>query len=706
MTIDIPMIKYINLSGKVFYDRNENEIGDEDEVDGNVTIHFAGPMSFTLVSNSSGRFYKYVLPGQYYISLENEGFLSAPRVDSFTVSVANAFIDIEEIPEKVRVYGYSYFDTDYDEFLNMTAEASEFDNTLNDYIVGETFIEFSKKTDEDLSSDKIIRKIVTSDPNTGIYELELKPGEYDVYAYKVKSDSRLAYCNLDEFILEHLPAYEYNISLYDGRLVEGNVFYRDSDLFEVHDLDSKETKNELKFENDDTNGQRKIKYKGGFYGDIYLRYGNYTVTTEFFSEEYEMNMKYNLEEIVWIKPEKDWYTLELNKQTDLSFDFSAVGVKEIELQPANRYENVFKVEVANRGNVYNVIRLELERVPPGWYVHIRNETIPLDIGGEYSKVTTTIDLTIPVNAYAKNEIILKATPESPTEVTPKTVSLVVNTAPIYGFELDYELDLDRGIKFNDTRTFNITLNNLGNVDDELYIKFYNHPQIWNVSIPNAWAGDDQIQYLENIDTFAQVMHQDIKQQQITVQVQSPSEETTALNEKAQILVRAWSKERPDIEQTQQVDFTIRQPDVMVKDLQILNADLKDGTLVTIKVDVENKHCYAEDVNLSLYINDVEVENRTLDLLNEDSMEIVEFSWDVQKYNLTNESGQFFKIKVVANEDESFDEVSFGNNRISTRELIGELPTPEEFNWRPTLALLTLLIIFIVIYVIYRWRKKI
>jgi hypothetical protein len=122
--------------------------------------------------------------------------------------------------------------------------------------------------------------------------------------------------------------------------------------------------------------------------------------------------------------------------------------------------------------------------------------------------------------------------------------------------------------------------------------------------------------------------------------------------------------------------------------------------------MENRHRYVEYLIVSLYINDIWIENKTIPEFKEDSKESVEFYWQVEKYNLTDERGRTFKFRIVANVDETFSEVSFENNRVFTEQLIGEKSEPEPFNWRPVYFTLAMIISLLVLWAVYRWRRKI
>jgi len=128
--------------------------------------------------------------------------------------------------------------------------------------------------------------------------------------------------------------------------------------------------------------------------------------------------------------------------------------------------------------------------------------------------------------------------------------------------------------------------------------------------------------------------------------------------------------------------------------------------VTIRATVENKHRYVDNINFTLYINDVLYQNKSFDMFSEDSVETIEFYWNpTDDINFTATNGQTFKFKVVVNGDNMISEVDYENNAVSIRKFIGGHPTEEEFNWRPIFALLTLLIVFLVIFGIYRWRRR-
>jgi hypothetical protein len=101
-----------------------------------------------------------------------------------------------------------------------------------------------------------------------------------------------------------------------------------------------------------------------------------------------------------------------------------------------------------------------------------------------------------------------------------------------------------------------------------------------------------------------------------------------------------------------------------------------------------------------------MENRTVNRIEEDTVTNVDFSWNPIGRNFTGKKGANFRFKVVINSDFSITEEDYDNNLASERKFIGVKPEVEEYNWRPLLAMLTLLIVFLVIYAVYRWRKKI
>ena len=714
LDLDIPLIKYYNLSGRVFFDENENSIADKPELNSNVTVHFTGPIDFTLVSNETGGYHKFVFAGEYFVSIEHEGFLSKPVIYSYNVSLDNTTFDIQEIPKMVRVFGITYNDVTQDLVYN--PDIFVVNTTLHDRPIGNTRIEFSRNVlvEPDPSSGEIpyteplqdSSVIVKSHPRTGEYEVDLIPGEYNVYAY---SAGGTVYAHLDLILIEHQPEYDYNVSLNLGRLVEGNVFYRDTDLIEVHDLYSEETGNALKFESLDSAGSRVSMYGNiapGIFDPLYLSYGNYTISSEYISEEYEMQMEYTLQETVEVTPDLDWLKLELNKENDYSFKFEVKGDKEIEVQSGNLYYDAFTLLIENDGNIFNLIDLSVQDAPKGWVIQFTNKSVPLDIIGKYSKVEVGVDITVPANTVAKNDITILAASVNAQEET-NTLTLTVKTPAFYGFELGYEDDLDRGIKINDTIKMNLSVKNLGNAADKLNIKFYNVPPTWNVSIGEAWRENADVDYKQNIDTFVHSIAQTDIYKNITIEITSPTPQNlTTQNEEVAILVRAWSENKRELEYTKQIDVGIKKPDIIMNDIKILNADLKPGTNFTIRANVETINCYADNVTISLYIDNVLVENKTADRLMEDSIRTFDFRWDPGESNITATNGRSMRFKIEINSDRTTDELDFDNNAKSIEKFIGGNPKEEEFNWRPIWFMLTLLIAFFVVYGIYRWRKKI
>ncbi len=709
--LDLPLTSYYNLSGKVYYDENENSKADNFELYPDVTLHFTGPMNFTILSNASGRFNKYALEGEYFVTLEHPRFLNRPKKYSFNLSLDETFFDIEMKPRKVRVHGFTFFDVDGDDiFVPGTTYKDQVEKKLKGVKISfARTVFFEEQAPEELPGREPLEERAIkakSSGTSGEYEVYLPPGEYNINSYFI-SNLGITYASLDLRLIEMAEHHQYNISLHEGQLVESNVFYRDTNLTEFHDLSSEDTGNGIKFENLDTGGSKLVMYENGSLDKFYLPYGNYTVSTEYLTEEFGLNMEYELSDTVWIRPEEKWYTFELNKENDFKLEISAIGESEIQLSTADIHRNVFTLKVENKGNTYSVVDLELQDVPAGWYVQLSNYTIPLDYFGTHIKEIVTVDITIPKEAYANNKITIRAIPRGDTSNF-KSVTLTVKTPPIYGFDLKYKEDLDRGIGYNETQSFLMNIKKTGNAVDDLYIQFHNVPVTWNVSIPEAFTDKpvNDIKYQENIRAYILKMDQKTEKSNLTIQVKTPEKPEFAIDKEVKVLVKAWSGNKPDIEHTQQIDVSIRNPDIIIKNIKFENANLKEGTNVTIKATLQNKAKLVERVNVSLYISDVLIENKTVKDFDEDSTKNVEFFWKVAKYNLTDGRGRTFKFKVVVNGDKSVDETDFDNNQISVRKLIGEEPKPEEINIRPYLALLSLLIILIIIYAIYRWRKRI
>ena len=416
-------------------------------------------------------------------------------------------------------------------------------------------------------------------------------------------------------------------------------------------------------------------------------------------------MEYTLQETVEVNPETEWYSFELNKENDYTFTFKVKGDSELELQPGNYYKNVFTLELENEGNIFNLIDLTTEDVPPGWVVRLSNITVPLDLTGSHKKEEVTVDMTIPVRSFARNEIRITGIPRGDNSKT-NVVTITVNTPPFYNFVLGYESDLDRGIKFNDTILLNLSVLQTGNVADKLNFKFYNVPETWNVSLAEAWRDSADIEYKEDIDMFIHSISQYDIYKNVTLQITSPTTFEGSFGENIIILARVWSENKPQLEITEEIKVTIRKPDLSINKLTISNADLVEGNNVTIRAHLENKYCYADDVNLSLYINDVLVENKSLDKFFEDTKEILEFYWDPSQSNITADKGYSVRFEVVMNEKFTIDETNYDNNAVSLRKFIGGEEQEEEFNWRLVYAAITLLIAVLVIWGIMRWRRKI
>jgi asparagine N-glycosylation enzyme membrane subunit Stt3 len=718
--IELPLTKYYNFSGKIYYDENENGKPENFELYSDLPIHFTGPMDFIVISNSSGRFSKFVLEGEYFVTVDHPKFLSEPKIYSYNVSLDDTFFDIEMLPKRILVHGVTYFDADDDAIFTPGMAANDGDRKLKNVMISFTRSVFLDEVPDPADPEppkpeplEESAEKTKSDSTTGKFEIYLPPGEYNINAY-ITTGTGITYCSLDMRIIELADSHEFNISMYEGQLVEGNVYYRDSNLTEVHELDSIDTGTGIRFENLDTAGAKIVLYRGnGSLDSLYLPHGNYSVSSELLSEEFGLSMEYTMTETVWIRPEVRWYTFELNKENDYSFELSIVGETEIELRTADRHLNVFSLKLENIGNIYNTIDIFARDVPSGWYVHFNKNTIPLDFAGKFKRETINVDITIPVEANAENDINIEAEARGNPQQYRESLTLKIKTPAIYGFDIDYGIDKDIGMEYNDTLTFSADITKTGNAADDLYFKFYNVPSTWNVSILESEGGgtaEPEVEYQTDIQAYLLKIPQEVSTKNLTIQVRSPDILNSTMNDQLNLLINAWSGNRPELEYTEQIDISIRQPDIIIKNIKFKNEDLKEGTNVTVQAVIENHYRFIESVNLSLYINDVLVENITINNLEEyhpgDPKRTVDFYWQVARYNLTDNRGRSFKFKIIANGDEAIIESNFENNRFIIRQLIGEKPEPEEFNWRPIIAVLSLLIIFVAIYAIYRWRKRI
>jgi hypothetical protein len=596
---------------------------------------------------------------------------------------------IEFIPENYKVIEPSYLEFETESILG--AENEAYKNHLRE--TGENT----------LNRITLVKPIgdASDSANFGKYSILLTPGTYNVHLYTTPGAGQL-YAALDRVQLNLFEDSRYNLSMNKGLRVHGNVYYQDTDDKFVYDISKNVIEGGLKFESKSTNGELVVGYDNGFY-EIILGLGNYTISTNTQAQEYGQQMRYSISENLWVQDTEEPYDLKLTKNENHDLSLTVVGENEKMIGRGKYEKSLFTLKLENQGNVKtNVINLDVEQAPEGWDVRLNPSTLSLDITEPNDFGFVTVDVTAALEALADNTIIIKAESEDGGSATRETVELMVDTPKLYGFDFYSVDDVDRGISPNSSVDVNITVEMAGNTGDVIIMDIQNLPEGWDAVIE---AGE--IVATPGGKYRHSYAQEELKMvyKNVTLKITSPDIPDAYLNSLAQLRLVGTS-ENSSKSKSIDIKAEVRDPDLTVTAIEVVNADLFLGFNMTVSATVRSANTDARNVPVSLYIDNELLANNTIDYIPEDSERNVTFDYGLLPAEAEALMGNHQKFEVVVNSNQTISESQPYNNALKISQLIGEPETEEEFNWRPVYAALIVIIAMIVALVLYQRSKKI
>jgi subtilase family serine protease len=140
----------------------------------------------------------------------------------------------------------------------------------------------------------------------------------------------------------------------------------------------------------------------------------------------------------------------------------------------------------------------------------------------------------------------------------------------------------------------------------------------------------------------------------------------------------------------------------VERFTIENLDLSepDRDNITVNATLTSKYANARNVQVALFIDRVNVANKTVAAVPEDEDVNVLLTYELASSNKGEHT-----IQVVVDPNNEIMEKNEVNNYLVTVDTIGEVED-EEFNWQPYVILTGLIIILAIIYGYWRYRRRI
>ncbi len=666
--IRISVSKYIQASGKVYWDRDLNKVFSTDEkiIDG--TIEFIKSDSttageYTFLTGNDGKWSGY-LPIFHNNTQEFDVVISAPgfkdeHVEKM-IKPSSKTLDVRMDPLPVLYTGMIFEDLNNSNTKEITED-----------ILAEVELSF-------ISISKTALNVSVTTDSKGRYSVLVFPGEYMVKSLVKGSQVFISEFNEEVVLLEDKKL---DIPLKLGKYVFGSVSYIDTNGNEHKDIDSRE--NGIIIKGQDNNVERDLEFSDGFY-DTYLPYGSYSIEMKGYdAEEYEKTMTYELpRDTIVINDFYDFYNLDLVKDEKKTLELTIVDqVEEITFnRTINQGASVeLEVIVKNKGNIPMNITLSGNELPEGWSLDIVDRKADLWLDEE---MRTKVTVTTSFDALNTNEIEIGA--ES-TAGSKDDVTLKINTHPKYEAEVYTEDKLDRGFLQNGSKNFNMTIKNLGNAGDDLL--FYLEKKtsdLWNISIQN-----------EELNSTGYAFHYSQKDiyKNVTIKVEAPN--STSDNCRFVIGVKGRG-----VNQRLSINGTITKPDISIKNVEFKNLDLLDKDRnVTMYVTLHASQADVGKFNFTVKLDGEKITelSETIDSIEQDADYTMVFDW-----NLSDEVGKH-KLELEVDPEDQIMESDDTVNNIWVDDGFKVGTDDDDFNWRIVIAVVVVLIIVIVSYVI--WRKK-
>jgi dolichyl-diphosphooligosaccharide--protein glycosyltransferase len=431
------LTKFVQVTGQVYLDWDEDTVIDSEEVMDNITVKFENtPDIFQAQTNATGYYEVYLeVDVEYDVTfasdfpIKDEGITKKPSLPGITK------YDFSIIPENLTVTGRTQ-------------------NESNDPL-GSTVLWFWARSQTALNS-------TSSSDASGNYSLTLSYGEYDLYARKVTGSQ--VFVHLGQLTVRPRKNQEMAITLVPALRVKGKAYYLNStgqNLSAKVRIDFNDGSNI--FSDSNSNGQF----------EMWLPEGTYETSSDLETNEYGMSMNYTYEK-----------SLEITQDTTIYLNLSKIDIHEVELEwiedEADEIQQngstTYSINIKNVGNIKDTYDL-LKSSDPDWNISLI-ENITLEIGK-----SSTIDVFIQSSEDAKVDHqaieITAASRGSPT--TSDKVELKVNITQVYKAANVSVSDKVVAAEKNTLRYY-LIVQNMGNGKDNFSFNVSEIPEGWNITL--------------------------------------------------------------------------------------------------------------------------------------------------------------------------------------------------------------------------------
>ncbi len=681
--LEISPEKWIELQGAVYHDINDDRNIHQTEKISGVNITFTpmetGNDPIYAESDVNGDYRMLVPFDRIQVTVDLEGYMTEPREDLRVFDLLDdplAFRDIAILPEDVIVEGFMFLDQDGDGSLGE----------------GEPIAPGLELTFTEDDGSKFFA-VTGSD---GSFNVVLPPGIYGVFGMRYQDGQpAMGYLNeLNVDMGQDLSGQEWPVV--PARRFTGALFYEDTDGNILFDLPT--TSGTIDFF---SIGRSTIeaRYQGSTFR-VDLPYYEYSISSDFWAEEYDMEMKYSISRRLTVNNETgpSDLSLEFVKAKEYTFNINLVNDFEHEIEMGQSDTTILRYYIENAGNEpYTVSVISAEK-PDGWTVDLPDsQDIYLEIG---EKVFRQLNITTPKDPSFTNSLKFEGESDMGSK---NTFQVQVGTPPSYRFAMSFDIPEILGVGYGETRVFNLTVQNVGSGEDVVNVQIL--PKIseiegWLIE----WEGDPEFsEYGENVSLTPR------GQRRFAITVHTPDVPVEDQLFRENLKLTFVGKNRQGDVVKEEVSFDMVKPNLVLPSgyLKLSNRRLDDPTLDrTIEANITVRSLYkdASQVNVSLKVDGDVVAEGLIPYIPQDGTGSVRVRFNITEYNITEDA--FHTFEVLINPYNTVEEKDiYDNVGIWYDVAVGETPEEKiEINWR--IVIFIILIIVIALGVIaYRQKNE-
>ncbi|MGA1820915.1 MAG: STT3 domain-containing protein [Thermoplasmatota archaeon] len=677
--LELELNKEVLVSGAVYYDANGDRTIEPTEKQALVLITFTPEdenLDPVTVSSDYGGDYEAMVPfAPLTITVETEQFKMEPKegYGFLNLPVTNEILwDISLDPLEIEVSGTMFMD----------------ENDNDEYDDGDRTVKGLELT---FSSEDHVDTVVTGDG--GAFSIGLPPGVYDVSGFKYTA-LKPVYGYLGEINIDlgdNMTGLEWE-AVGAGRY-SGTAYLTDTDGIFHGDINSDET---LTFQIDD-GASIETEIRGGTF-TVNLPHYTYTVSSSIARREYNIEMTYDYRRALTIDEDTvpADLSLEFEKSKTYTFTMELMREHEHELQMVPGQTVRIPYYIQNAGNEPIVVTNEVSEKPDGWTVDIPGGSeIEVGIGERIDNLF--VNITAPSDPDWDNVVKFEA---KTTEETTANFQISIVTPPSYGFELNFDADDLIGMDFDESYTFNLTVQNIGNGEDVVNVMMDPLPGTtdrWRIE----WEGSEEFpEYGENASLTPR------GQRRYAVTVHSPTETQSFVGDSLRLTFSGTN--RIGDSETAGITLRLAEPNLILPQgyLKLTNRKLTDPILnrtVEANITVGSQNRAASLVNVTLLVDGKRVADGIIPSIPQDGYGSTRLIFNITEFNLTEDDFHTFEVIVDPfnniKESNENDNYGYWDNVV-----IGEYENEREINWRIVIFVVTIILITVGI-IAYKQRTE-